>query len=230
MSIGFLNPLMRRRLIKAPVNPLDRATVVSIYPKPIVEHKVTIQPGVFVIPAGSPENPSFLTVGPSSWWKEVDEEQPLLEIPNSSIQIADSLVKDYCNGVPACDMSTRMPGLFFVPGTVDFKELKERHGQLLVNAITRQKNWFIALISMADTLWARSNGNPVVISDDMRLAARLSNLVDKDWMKDFKMVANVSCVACGQPRNPLFPVCPNCHAITDIKKAEELGIVFAKVK
>src|SRR6187200_2386767 len=90
---------VNRRTIRAPVNSLDKSTVVSILPKRIYETKITIQPGVFEIAPGSMEHPSVLVVGASSWWREVDVDQPLLEIPVSSIQVADSIVKDYCNGL-----------------------------------------------------------------------------------------------------------------------------------
>lgn len=231
MAVGNfpgINPLARRRTIRAPVNPLDKSTVVSIFPKEIHEIKPTIQPGRFFIKPGTPKSPSFLIVGPSSWWKEVDEEQPLLEIPNSSIQIADAIVKDYCNGMLACDMVGRMPGLFFVPGEFDLKLLMERFPKLLTQAITKQEAWFLALIKLADGLWAKTGGNPIVITDDMRLAAKMMNVSGKDWMKDFAMMETVKCVACGMPRNPDFPVCPNCHAITDPVKAKALGIVFSQ--
>jgi uncharacterized OB-fold protein len=61
----------------------------------------------------------------------------------------------------------------------------------------------------------------------MRLAAKEMNL-QKDWMKDFKMVDTVRCKACGSLRNPQFPVCPTCKAIDDPAKAKELGLTFAQ--
>ena len=114
--MSFLAFRVNRRTIRAPVNPMDKSTVVSILPKQIYERKITIQPGVFEIKPGTFENPAILVVGPSSWWREVDIEQPLLEIPVSSIQVADSIVTDYCNGLLACNMDTLMPGLFYLPG------------------------------------------------------------------------------------------------------------------
>src|SRR5262245_46089951 len=106
---------LNRRTQRAPVNPLDVSTVVSIFPFEIVETKPTLQPGKWTIPAGSFEKPSYTPIHPSSWWKEVDENQPLLELPVSSILVADSIVKDYCNGLLECDMATAMPGLFMIP-------------------------------------------------------------------------------------------------------------------
>jgi hypothetical protein len=212
-----------RRTIRGPVNPLDKSTIVSIFPKEIEERKPTIQPGIFKIPAGSYENPAILVVGPSSWWRDIDEEQPLLEIPVSSIQIADSVVKDYCNGILACNMDTHMPGMFYVPGSqqdskgvVDHKAtlewIKKNFKAELDAAKVRQNNWYSLLLRLADSLWARSNGNPLAIADDMRLAAKeLQQEGKKDWMKDFQMVDMVRCKACGTLKNPQFPVCAACH-------------------
>lgn len=213
----------KRRTIRGPINPLDKSTIVSIYPKEVNERKCTLQPGQFVIPAGSVKHPKILVVGPSSWWRDIDEEQPLLEIPVSSIQVADSVVKDYCNGIYACDMAEAMPGLFYVPGAKvgESKEVDEKltlewvrneYKSELERAERRQRNWYSALVKMADSLWARSNGNPLAVSDDMRLAARELNITQtKDWMKDFQMVDMVRCKACGSLKNPLYPICAACH-------------------
>ena len=77
-----------RMAMRAPVNPLDKSTVVSIFPREIHEIKHTLIPGEFYIPPGSYENPSILVVGPSSWWRDIDPDQPLIEIPVSSVLIA----------------------------------------------------------------------------------------------------------------------------------------------
>jgi len=230
MAVGQF-PLMsdfKRRTIRAPVNPLDKSTIISIFPKHIIERKHTIQPGVFEIKPGSYANPSLLVVGPSSWWKELDENQPLLEIPHSSIIVADSIVKDYCNGILACDMAEHMPGLFFVPGELNMEMIKRDHKSKLDAANVKQRNWYAALVKLADALWSRSNGTPLAISDDMKLAARDLNLVNKDWLKDSQTMELVRCEACGYLKNPLYPVCSNCKSISDPVKAKELNLVFAR--
>jgi len=219
---------VKRRTIRAPVNPLDKSTIVSIFPKFISERKHTIQPGVFEIQPGTYEHPSLLIVGPSSWWKEIDENQPLLEIPHSSIQIADSVVKDYCNGLLGCDMASNMPGLFFIPGEINEEQLKKDHKESLDSALVKQKNWYYALVRMADALWSRSMGNPLTISDEMKLAARDLNLINKEWLKDSQTMDLVRCAACGHLKNPAYPVCSNCKNITDPAKAKALGLVFAQ--
>lgn len=228
---GFGFPLaadIKRRTIRAPVNPLDKSTVVSIFPKHIIERKCTIQPGVFELQPGTFEVPSFLVVGPSSWWKEIDDNQPILEIPQSSIQIADSIVRDYCNGILGCDMGENMPGLFYVTGPCDLARLRKEHQGELNEANRKQRNWYTALVRMADALWSRSNGNPLAISDDMKLAARSLNLVNKEWLKDSQSMELERCKACGSLKNPLYPICSNCKAISNKELANELGLVFAR--
>lgn len=217
-----------RRTIRAAVNPMDKSTVVSILPKSISERKATISPGQFDLAPGSFENPSILVVGPSSWWREVDENQPLLEIPVSSIQIADSIVRDYANGLLACNMADQMPGLFYVPGEFTVDQVKKDLAPLLIKAQTTQKKWFYELVRIADILWSRSNGNPLAISDDARLACRELNIVNKPWLGDLQTMEMVRCIACGSLRNQSFPICQTCKAIADPAKAKQLGITFAQ--
>ncbi len=218
----------KRRTVRADVNPMDKSTVVSIYPVAIDEKKPTIFPGRFIIPAGSYEKPATLIVGPSSWWRELGEDEPLLEIPQSSILIADSIVRDYANGLIECNMNDVMPGLFFVPGEVNVKELTvvPKYKNLLDKARDNQNRWWKKLVENADVLWARTNGNPLAISDDARIAARQLKL-EKPWEKDNVTLELVPCVACGQRNNSSVVICPNCKVVLNQAKFKELGLSFA---
>lgn len=212
-----------RRTVRAEVNPMDKSTVVSIYPKDVPSVNHTLFPGIFNIPAGTYEKPSLLVVGSSSWWKELEEDQPLLEIPVSSIAVANSIVVDFCNGLFGCNMNDIMPGLFFIPGDIDEKTLKTVHAGKLVRANENQKRFWHQLVLEADNLWSRSNGNPLAISDDMRLAARELGL-DKEWLANFENIALIRCVACGAMRNPAYPICGACHQIIDVEAYKKLGV------
>lgn len=216
--------ITRRRTIRAHVNPMDKSTVVSIYPRVIDEKKPTIQPGEFHLEAGSYERPALLVVGSSSWWRDVDDDQPLLEIPQSSVQVAESIVRDYANSLFLSDMDTAMPGLFWVPGSKDIYEIRKEHTDLLDRAMARQRNWFHSLVKAADLLWVRSGGAAITISDDMRLAARELNLENKEWLRDAQIMDLVRCVACGFLRNPQYPMCSNCKTMVDVKLAAKLGV------
>ncbi len=219
----------QRQTVRAEVNPYDLATVVSIYPKKIDEKKPTIQPGHFIIEKGSPENPALLIVGPSSWWREVDVDQPFIEISNSSIQVANSIVNDYCNGLLGCNMRDVMPGIFWIPG--EFKTFKDvtlsKFAHKVAEAVANQRRYWETLVKIADIGWIRTQGNPLSISEDMKLAASMLNLKNKPWMGDFTAMTMIPCTACGHMRNPNYPICANCHTVIDKDKAKELKLDVA---
>ncbi len=217
-----------RKTIRAPSNPLDKSTIISIYPKPIEETKHTIEPGRFKIEPGSYEKPAILTIGPSSWWRETEENQPLLEIPIASISIANSIIVDWANGLLACNMGDCMPGLFFLPGTFTQKEIIQNHKAKLDIALLKQRNWYSALVKLGDMLWSRSNGNPLSISEDMKLAARELNLMNKEWIKDSQIMELVRCIACQTLIQSTVIVCPNCKVIVNEIRAKELNLKFAQ--
>lgn len=211
---------MNRRTVRAPVNPLDKATVVSIFPFELNERKITLQPGEFKILAGSMDKPSTLSVGSSSWWREIDPEQPLLEIPVASILVADSIVRDYCNGLLACNMGDIMPGLFYIPGEFNSFQIIKDYKHLLENANKKQKRWFEELVKIADVSWSRTQGNPLSINEMMKIAAKELGIEDRDWLKAYQAMDMVRCFACGTMKNPKFPVCPSCRAIDPSYKGD----------
>lgn len=226
MSVGLL-PNNNRRMIRSVPNPMDKSTIVSIYPGTINSVNHTVFPGRFTVNPGTYEKPSILTLGQSSWWRELDDEQPYVEIPVSSISMADSIIKDYCNGLLECNMGDARPGLFFVPGEFTLDQIKKDHKAELDQANIFQQNWFLGLTRLADTLWNQFQGNPRVISDTMKMAAKELNLEDKPWLKDFTMVSMVKCIACGALRNPQYPMCANCKTIVDKDLAKKLALNIA---
>jgi hypothetical protein len=214
-----------RSMIRTVRNPLDKATIVSIYPKTIDEKKETLFPGRWVIPAGRYDAPSVTVIGTSSWWRDIDLEQPLLEIPVSAVQIAQSIIVDYCNGFLACNMADLMPGFFFIPGELTLAQVKKDYSMKLAEAKFKQDAWFAMLIKIANSLWARSNGNPLVIWDEMRMAARELGKEDVPWLKMDVQMNLVKCFACGSLRDPLFPICPACKNIDmDHPRAKDIKL------
>lgn len=220
---SWINARMRQKIIRSPVNPLDKSTVVSIFPRDVKYENHTIQPGKFFIPKGSFSNPSTLVVGGSSWWKEMDYDQHDLEIPQSSLQVADSIVKDYCNGLLACNMGDCMPGLFYIPGDNSVERIKTEFQGLLIKAKVVQDKWFQELVKMADVDWARTNGNPLSISDLSRIAVQELQLKDKAWMRDFNTLEMKNCQFCGHLIRPAFPLCPNCNKVVNQELFDKLN-------
>lgn len=216
----------RRRVTRAPINPMDKCTVISIYPKEINETKPTIEPGYFHIDAGSRESPALLVVGPSSWWREIDPEQPLLELPVWSVQVADSIVRDFCNGLVCYIPDESSPGIAWIEGAHNIKAIREKFPHVLEKLNKLQMRWYKELVTLTNTLWAQSNGNPRTVSDDARHAARELSMEGLDWMHNFTAMDMVRCIACGQLRNPAFPVCTHCHHVDMTHpRAKELSFI-----
>lgn len=219
--------IINRSTHRAPVNPFDKCTIISIYPKKIKERKLTIQPGYYVIEPGSYQKPSFTVISPASWWKDMGFDQPLLEIPISSIQVAESIVKDYCNGIVGWNPSNAGPGLFYIPGEINLVKLMTEYKGMLEAANERQKNWYEYLVNMADVNWSRANGNPLAVMEESRMAARELGYEDKPWLKNSINAVKVRCKGCGSLKDPQYPICPTCKSIDNPELATKLGIKTA---
>lgn len=201
-----------RRVIRQPKNPLDLATIVSIFPMNIDENKYTIWPGKFKLEAGSVLNPSVLTIGPSSWFFDRDLELPIQEMVTGAVVIAESVINDYCSGLLEVAMPDRMPGLFFVPGEETTDGIRTKYKSAIHAAQVKQNNWYQELVKQADGLWATSRNNPLAIWGIMKMAAKELG-VDRPWLSDFKMAGLIKCFACGNLRDPEFPICAHCKTI-----------------
>ena len=216
-----------KRVIRSFINPLDKATIVSIFPREIHETRATIQPSEFHIAKGTFEKPSILVIGSCSWWREMEEGQPDLEITCSSVEVANSIVNDYSNGLLRVTLPEVMPGLFFVPGELTVDEIKKNHKDRLEIARVKQTNWFRELIEEADKLWARSQGNPLVIWDVMKIAAESLQLKDKPWMKDHIAFQMINCPYCGNLRNSNYPICSHCNRVVDADALKKIELAKA---
>lgn len=223
MAIGVGSLGRARRSIRTPPNPMDKSTIVSLFPKEINERKPTIEPGVFKIKGAKKGDFEVLTVGTSSWWRDITPEEPLLELTNSSIQVADSIVRDFINGLFMCDMGENVPGLFYVQGELTKSQVIANHKDKLDLYKKRQENWFAELIKAADILWARTNGNPLAISDDMKMAAEYFEMKQKGWMANIVSYELINCKFCGTLMKPGFAVCSTCHHVVDEKLYSSLG-------
>ena len=62
--MGNVFAMMNRRVVRSAPNPLDKATIVSIFPREIYETKHTTQPSVYHLYPGTFDNPSVLVVEP----------------------------------------------------------------------------------------------------------------------------------------------------------------------
>jgi hypothetical protein len=224
MGYGYLSG-NAAKIIRMNPNPYDNSTIVSGYQKEIKSVNYTVFPGTYHIPAAKPNDIQVVHITPGSWFKELEEGQPWLEIPVSSMDMAKSIINDYAIGLLMGELGIKQPAIFWVPGKLTKEEVKEKHKDKIAEAIAMQKLWYQDLINMTDIMWARTNGSPVVVSDDARMAAETLSL-KKAWMENTKAFEMVHCKACGELMNPAFPVCRTCKAVNDPVKAKELGLTF----
>jgi hypothetical protein len=222
----------RVRINRMPRNFVDKTTIISVFPWPIIETKVTLQPSEFRIEAAPEDGYSSLVVGCAFWLKEM-ELDVYQEMYVPSEVLAKSIINDYTSGLLGAQPE-RGPGLFILPGSMDTKSKLDKYisedlksfSSMLEAARARQKAWYIELVRMTDAMWARTNGNPVVVSDHARLACTKLSLT-REWITQFQTMEKTNCKACGHLINPAYPVCSNCKSIINPDKAKELGIVFA---
>jgi hypothetical protein len=125
-----------------------------------------------------------------------------------------------------CDMGGSMPGLFYVIGEHTSLDIKVKYKAKLDEMNQKQLNWYRVLVRLADSLWSRTNGNPLAIWEEMKVAALALNLNEKAWLKDHQISELIRCFACGNLRNPAYPVCPTCKAIDKAHPAAK-DIAFA---
>lgn len=221
-------------LIPLPKNPMDKSTIVSIYPKEIVDIKPTLFPGRFVVPAADDNDFSLLVVSGSSYYLPSPiENQPPTEVQVNSWSLAQSILND---SIPSVNLATSnaRPGVFAIPG--EFNKITILHyvhsdgrkfSELLEVARAWQRNYWTALIDEADYYWSKG-ANPKNIPDDAKMAAHIMGLEKvKPWMSNLVASSLINCMACGEMINPAFPVCKHCHAIVNVDLAKKLDIHFA---
>jgi len=232
VPLGSLN---RRVLTQLPRNPLDKTTIVSIYPREIVDTKPTLFPGRFVIPAAIGDDFSLLLIeGASYFIPSMIGNQPPTEVQVNSMSLAESILHD---SIPAMNLVTSVarPGVFSIPGEYNrISILKYVHAdgrsfkELLQTAREWQQNYWTAVISEADYFWSKSNCNPKTIPEDAKLAVKILGLEkSKPWMENAVASELIKCKACGEMINPQFRGCKHCHAMLDPEKGKAAGIVFA---
>ncbi len=225
LNFDFREMNARRRQTRRPRNVHDKTSVISILPKELHKEFITLEHSNYTIPAGSVEKPAILILEGTSWWSAAQPAPaPMLEVQVDSFSLATSLLRDTLIGMLECKIGEAQPGIFIIPGVVTLTDLKTKYSEEVKRAENMQKRWFEALVTMANIDWPRSQGNPLAIHDDSRLAANELGRKDLPWMGQFTVQELIPCVACGAPRNPKYPVCGSCHNVIDSKLAESLNI------
>src|SRR6266487_5258452 len=191
------------------------ATIVSIYPRKLVETKPGLFPSEFVIPPGTLNQPGLLMItddvhylmnpDPLSDGKDVRQ----IKIPVRAMEAAQSIIMDYITALIAFESNHRQPGLFAIKGGYDDPLLiKTKFSKELTMYDEMQKRWFQALVIMADEIYAQTH-SPAGISDMQRHALKELNL-ERDWLITTQNAAMPRCPFCMNLVQHGAIVCQHC--------------------
>lgn len=190
-------------------------TIFSIVPFEIREEKPGLFPPRYIIPKSIDNKPEFIHVATATHFVYLDETRGSLKVPTPSIIVAKSVVEDFITGQLAIDENSQ-PGLFWLPGKLGEKDLRELYGDLYQMAIAKQLTWMRAICRIADNDWNKYHQHNVV-SDFQRSAAVIIGLDPEEhlWMNPNVKLETDRCKFCGTQIMVGIMKCPNCNEILD---------------
>lgn len=188
-------------------------TVVSLLPREIFEEKPHMLPSSFKIKSAVYGDISILHVEEGIHWVPDPFSDRSLKQVTSPLEMARSIVNDY-KTAQICLAENCEPGIFWVEGRLNSKEIKQYFADEIKEAKIKQDRWFHALCAMADADWHK-NHNMLAVSDLQRMAATSLGLHEKyEWVK-MMTEATTACPFC-KFRIALDSVkCLNCKEVVD---------------
>lgn len=172
-------------------------------------------------PAKSFAEPTILLVEDSYYYKpDIDGNQDRVFV--NSAQIVESLAHMHVTSQLAA-RPDRHPAFFCIPNeAVDVNTLFTKYKSLVDDYLERQKNWFMALVRLADDDWQQLRRHNM-ISDVQRTAATELGL-EREWLNavDYEET-KPACPFCGTNLlDSNTPICPNCGKVHNPERLNEL--------
>lgn len=203
----------------------DWATIVSLVPLEIKEHKPGLNPGFFHIPAclnmDAPVIHHITNAYHSIYMGEMHG-QEYISVNNPSASVAKAIVRDYVNSQLAVTADA-YPGLFWLPGKLTLAEIKLKHAEELQNAKKIQFNWFERVMVITKDQWTKYHRHEAISNWEREIARILKlNVSENPWMTQISAANSTICPACDEPNRPGRVVCKGCKCILDQKRYDEL--------
>lgn len=204
----------------------DVATVISLLPVPIHERKPGLYPGTYQIPAAKERGDINTLIIQEGIHYVPQLDHPPYKAITPPGEIAKAVVGDYIESVLGRDEDAE-PGLFWTFGEYSpdlaMIELKDE----IHDASVKQNRWFVNLVRIGDTEWARNPNNHNVITDLMRHAAKSLGL-DKEWLIDIENIALIYCPACRTSISSKAVVCGSCGCVVNKEAYSKLEFAVKK--
>lgn len=203
------------------------SSLISFARRSIHEEIPGLQTSTYHLEASKGSNdPIILLVENSYYYKpDLDGNQDTVLVPSN--QIVDSVVHMHITSQLAYRVDQH-PAFFSVYEAVDEKSLFQKYGDLVKSSLNKQKQWFYALVRIADDDWQLAKRHNM-ISDIQRTAARELGL-NREWLMGIEDEADVSnCPFCGSNLlDPNAPICPHCGKVHNPQRMAELEARLSK--
>jgi hypothetical protein len=205
-------------------------TVISGVPFRFSESKPGLFPiGLFTIPPVKEIGQiNSLIINEGFYFRYVGEGKSIEQYEKAPV-IANSVVMDYVNaqiGVNITDFEEdkhARPAIFWVFGSHTNEEARAYFKTEIELALLQQRQWFNALVQIADDDWAKNHMHRG-ISDLQRYAAHALNL-RKEWMNPAAMNAQPDvCPACKSMIPGGALICQICRTIINREAYEKLNL------
>jgi hypothetical protein len=214
-------------MIDIPESSRSAATLISIVPFPINEHKPGIYPGRFIIPPCLNEDvPNFLEVGTSVHFIEQingDEKLPSIQVFTSANQMVHAIVNDYMVGQIGNVDDNARPGLVHLEGKVSLTEFITKYKKLHEDMKLKQLNWGRNLVKQADNDWNRHHNHKIIASPQIYFGNRLG--LKREWMILSAEDTPIKCPSCRSNCDPEAVVCAVCRCILNEEKHKKFTFV-----
>lgn len=195
-----------------------KATIISLFPLEIAEHKPGLYPGYYVIPAAPMGEFSFLIVGDAVYYQETKNDI-MTSVKTSFHVMADSIVNDFKGSHIGRIPDVAEPGVFWVPGSYTKGQIQMTFPDMLIEYEQRQLNWFKELVKIADDTYSRTQRHTSVSALQRLAAQRLA--IQRPWVVRTGDSPN-TCRFC-KAEVPFGAVkCPTCREIIDMQAYREM--------
>lgn len=196
------------------------STVVSLCNYPIInEHKPTIQPSYYSIPAADKElKIAVLHIMDAICYEYASGHRSIMRDVMSK-EVAKSVVDDY-SIAQLCLENGAKPGLFWVEGKYSEKQVLNSFEEEIEEMTQKHTLWAKQLVKMGDDLWSVHKQHRHITRTMIDGATFLG--LTREWTEIPSPENFMNCPACGDKLLASVVLCKTCKCVIDAEKYSKL--------
>lgn len=204
---------------------MSQATLVSIFPYPILQRHPGMSPALTEIPACPDHNLPVCHVIKDYSYNRYILDGKSVTIPVIAYEQAQGMVRTFKKSIFYGSVNRgEIPGLEAFDGAINVEQFLKENKPLHESMIANQMRWYNALIELADNDWSFKKDKRFITKLQVDAAKRLN--LDKEWAKDAITETRIQCPACFQNIHPEATICSHCRTIV---KPEEYEAKFGSI-